>query len=488
MFSFLTALEKKNYLLVCALIFSANTLLAQPYYFKHYQVEDGLANNRVLCILQDSKGFMWFGTVEGLCRFDGYTFKTFQKNIQDTAALHGNYITCLREDADKQLWVGTAEGLHQYNAATESFSLLPGTENKFIHDITVDKVGNLWFIASMVSHSYNNNAFTLFRYNTTTKTFKSYKEEVIEPTSICSAAGTIWAATSLGLLKKYNESRDGFITYNVCEKSEPPNWIEKIYNAGNNNLFISIRDEGIKVFDIATASSSDFVGQNAIITKITAKEFVQYSANEFWVATERDGVFVCNTKTQRVTQLIQNYNNPHSISDNTAFTICKDREGGIWIGTLFGGINYYSNEYSTFQKFFPQNVVNSFVSNVITNITGDADGNLWVGIPNAGLNKLNTQSGIFKNFGPASRLKTIPYPTISGLLATGDDLWIGTLGEGILRMNTKTEKVIKHYTQAAGKISLRDKWVMYFYLSASKDLYAGTWKGLYQYDTNYYIA
>jgi ligand-binding sensor domain-containing protein len=216
MFSFLTALEKDICLLACSVILSANTLLAQPYYFKHYQVEDGLANNRVLCSLQDSKGFMWFGTVQGLCRFDGYTFKTFQKNRLDNTALQGNYITCLYEDAKEQLWIGTAEGLHQYTAATESFSLLRGTENKFIREVTADKAGNLWFIASINSHSYDNNAFTLFRYNTITNTFKPYKKEVIEPTSICAAAGTIWAATSLGLLKKFNESQDGFRTYNVC--------------------------------------------------------------------------------------------------------------------------------------------------------------------------------------------------------------------------------------------------------------------------------
>lgn len=482
MFSFPTALEKGICLLVCALIFSANTSLTQPYYFKHYEVEDGLANNRVLCSLQDSKGFMWFGTVEGLCRFDGYVFKTFQKNKLDSTALHGNYINCLYEDANEQLWVGTAEGLHKYNAGSENFSLLSGTEDKFIRDVTADKAGNLWFIASIVSNSYDNNAFTLFRYNTTAKIFRSYKKEVAEPTSICTGAGTIWVSTSLGLLKKYDESQDGFIAYDVCQKNASSIYVETIYNTGNNSLLISVRDDGIKVFDIAAGSCKDFLNF-AIKTKITAKEFAQYSANEFWVATERDGVFICNTKTNKVTHLLQNYNNPYSISDNTVFTICKDREGGIWIGTLFGGINYYSSEYSTFQKFFPHSGANSSVTNVVSDITEDTDGNLWIGTPNAGVNKLNVKSCEFKNFGPASSLKTIPYSTISGLLAVGNELWIGTLGNGILKMNIKTEKVTKHYTQAAGKISLKDKWVVYFYLSTSKDLFAGTWKGLYKYNT-----
>lgn len=489
MFPFLTALEKDICLLACALIFSVNAV-AQPYYFKHYQVEDGLANNRVLCSLQDSKGFMWFGTVEGVCRFDGYTFKTFQKNKLDSTALHGNYITCLYEDANEQLWIGTAEGLHKYDASTESFSLLPGTEDKFIHDVTADKAGNLWFIASIVSHSYDNNAFTLFKYNITAKTFKPYKKEVIEPTSICTAAGTIWVTTSLGLLKKYNESQDGFITYDVCKNSEPPNWIETIFNTDNNSLLISVRDEGVKVFDIAAEACKDFVTDKTI-SKITAKEFVQRSPNELWIATERDGVFICNTKAQTITHLVQEYSNPYSISDNTVFTICKDKEGGVWIGTLFGGINYYTSEYSTFQKFFPPNCINSLVGNVVNNITEDADGNLWVGTPNAGLNKLNITSGELKNFGPSSRLKTMPYSTISGLLATGNELWIGTQGDGILRVNVTSEKPIKHYTEAAGNISLKDKWVVYFYLSVSKDLYAGTWKGLYKYNKitdNFYLV
>ena len=97
---------------------------SQPYYFRHYQVENGLSNNAVICSAQDKKGFLWFGTKDGLDRFDGYSFKVFRHDAKQQGSIGSNFIHSLFVDKDDILWVGTEKGLYRYDATTESFTLL----------------------------------------------------------------------------------------------------------------------------------------------------------------------------------------------------------------------------------------------------------------------------------------------------------------------------------------------------------------------------
>ena len=138
-------------------------MYGQAYYFRHYQVENGLSNNATICSLQDKKGFLWFGTKDGLDRFDGYSFKIFRSSPDDTGSIGSNFIHCLYEDPGGILWVGTENGLYKYDAITESFSLLKASANAPIRDIRMDGKGNLWFIWG----------FTLSRYNEKKKELRS---------------------------------------------------------------------------------------------------------------------------------------------------------------------------------------------------------------------------------------------------------------------------------------------------------------------------
>src|SRR5882724_947435 len=99
-----------------------NTISGQSYYFRHFQVENGLSNNAVICSLQDKKGFLWFGTKDGLDRFDGYSFKIFRSDPDDSGSIGSNFIHSLYEDPKGVLWVGTEKGLYKHNATTEGFS------------------------------------------------------------------------------------------------------------------------------------------------------------------------------------------------------------------------------------------------------------------------------------------------------------------------------------------------------------------------------
>src|SRR5688572_16865753 len=184
--------NKKHFALAALSILVAVFVYSQPYYFRHYQVENGLSNNAVICSVQDKKGFLWFGTKDGLNRFDGYSFKIFRANPDKPGSIGGNFILSLHEDSNGILWIGTEKGLYRYNETTENFSLLKTNAITPVSDIRMDGKKNLWFISD----------FLLTKYNQETNKITYYPiDKYFEATSLCVLAdGTLWASTAAGLL------------------------------------------------------------------------------------------------------------------------------------------------------------------------------------------------------------------------------------------------------------------------------------------------
>ena len=243
----------------------------------------------------------------------------------------------------------------------------------------------------------------------------------------------------------YKLSTDSFIKYNLFDHSTEPvsKWIEKIYSASNGTILIGTSNQGAKAFDIQNSTYKDIVTYNPDKTEIFVRNFVQTTTNELWIATE-SGIFIYNLQTGKFTNLQKKYNNNYSISDNAVYTFCEDKEGGIWAGTYFGGINYYPKPYTSFNKFFPKIGENSLSGNVVREICQDNNGNMWIGTEDAGLNKLDIATGKFIHFQPTGTKGSISYSNIHGLLVNGDELWVGTFEHGLDILNIKTGKVIRH--------------------------------------------
>jgi ligand-binding sensor domain-containing protein len=139
--------------LICLFFLSA-PIFSQEYYFKHYKVENGMSNNTVLASIQDKDGFLWFGTKDGLNRFDGYHFKTFRSGKDPKTSLGINYIQSLHEFKN-YIWVGTDKGLYSYDKKLEKFSFINEAINSRINDIDNDLKNNLWFISIGTLIKYN---------------------------------------------------------------------------------------------------------------------------------------------------------------------------------------------------------------------------------------------------------------------------------------------------------------------------------------------
>jgi signal transduction histidine kinase/ligand-binding sensor domain-containing protein len=456
------------------LLFSANLIWAQPYYFRHYQVENGLSNNTAFCSVQDGNGFMWFGTKDGLNRFDGYSFKTYRHDPEKRGSLGNDLIYALHHDTDQNLWIGTNDGVYLYNPSKESFSLIKETKGMRIIDLASDQNGNLWILSSFKIYLYHKSTGKIKLF-TTNAPFDAGLVTVLKD-------GGIWISTGKGTLEKYNPKQNNFESFNINGKNKKPEygWVSRIAETESGLLLIGTTNQGVKLFNPVNLQSKNILRLNDDQTPIFVRDIKKTAAHEFWIATE-SGIYVYNDETEKITHLQKQYNNDYSLSDNAVYTICQDREGGIWTGTYFGGLNYYSTQTSLFTKYFPQKGTNSISGSDVREIAKDQAGNFWIGTEDAGLNKLDLKTGQFKHFAPDGKPGSIAYSNIHGLLVDGDQLWVGTFEHGLDVISLKTEKVIKHYQAGVGN-ALRTNFIVTFCKTRSGEILVGTINGIYRYN------
>lgn len=426
-----------------------------------------------MCSLQDTLGFIWLGTKDGLNRYDGNSFKVFRNEPEDSTTIGNGYIRCLYKDRQGRMFAGTQRGLYQYHPRTESFTHIKPSGSKSIKEIVTDQGGNLWFIAEGL----------LTRYSEKDQKVRHYAiDQYFWATSLCVLEdGSLWIATADGVLMKYDPVKDAFTAYDAFGQVPPTTsrWIEKLYAPGKGIILIGTSAAGLLSFDIATATTRSIISRNKDQTGIYVRDILEYKPDQYWLATE-SGLFIYEAKSHSIFNLKKNYLDPYSLSDNAVYTLCKDREGGLWAGTYFGGVNYYAQQNARFQKHFPDYSKNSISGNAVREITQDRYGNLWVGTEDAGLNKISADGSIH-HFMPTGSKTSISYYNIHGLLTTEDVLWVSTHEHGVDLLDLKTGNVLRHYEAGNKAGDLKSNFVLSFYRTRAGKILLGTTAGVFAY-------
>lgn len=445
----------------------------QPYYFKNYQVSNGLASNTITSILQDSKGFIWLGTRNGLNRFDGTAFKTFRNDKNDPASLGSNSVLSLSEDSSQCLWVGTYKGIYRYDPRLETFSLfrqVPAGETRYL---LRDRNNNTWISSN----------FSLYRYDHRKGALISYPQDSNEIASMALGEdSSLWIATRYGAIKKYDPHADDFIAYELTALTPGRrlSTIQDLYPAGDSTVLIGTMDQ-VLLFNPATKQLQDLFSGLTGQARVQVHKILRQSAHEYWIGTET-GLYILDMQERKVRLIQKQYANPYAITDNVIYSFCKDREGGTWVGTFFGGVNYFAPPLNQFRKYFPEPSTNSLSGNLVHEICGDQYGHIWIGTEDAGLNRLDPRTGHIQQFKPDGRKGSIAYQNIHGLATVGNELWIGTYEHGLDVMDIRSGKVIRHYESNQQPGCLRGNFVVSLYKTRSNELLAGTWNGLSRYD------
>ncbi|MCD8318346.1 MAG: response regulator [Paraprevotella sp.] len=355
---------------------------SQGYSFLHINGENGLSQSNVKAIIQDSYGFMWFGTKNGLNRYDGQQVVSF--NCKDEAKHQSNHnISTLFEDDRNILWIGTDEGVYQYDPAADVFTFLDAKTDKgmvittWISGIAKDKKGNIWICAPSQG-MFRSDGKKLYTYDFPDRT---------NPHNICICHnGDIYAIAWYTGLLKYDEKAQKFkqITQDAHGNSLLNLEINTLSEQGDN-LIMSIQNGNLKKYNFIKNELQEIDLQSL---QHTFTRFATVYGDNIYAGTY-DGLYILNEKKHSVTHFKQDLLNPSGLSDNIIYSVYRDREGGLWVGTMYGGVSYLPNNTFTFRKFLPGNSDHSLSSQRIRELAEDDKGNLWIGTEDAGLNVMS---------------------------------------------------------------------------------------------------
>jgi signal transduction histidine kinase/ligand-binding sensor domain-containing protein len=443
-----------------SLLLAASSCFGQ-YYFKQYQVGDGLTHNAVTAIIQDSKGLMWIGTRNGLNRFDGYTFKTCTYAKDNFGRIGNNIINTIAEDKNGMIWVGTGKGLFKYDPYKELVFEIEAAPKEFTSNLIIDRNNNLWFLVN----------FSLYKYTPAQNRVENLKR----PAS-CIAFDTamnMWMGDNDGNISLYDPEKGNSTKITIVDKSLPVNArsISKIYRINNNKLLIGCFKQGLKSYDIQTGE----VGSLPLRTDksdIYVRDITIDNDGQYWIATE-SGIYIYDLVHNLSRNLVKQHGAPYAITDNAVYVLCKDNRGGMWAGTFFGGINYCSKENSRFEKFYPIPGINSISGEAVREICADSNNNLWIGTEDAGLNKLNLQTGQFTNYAASGKKGSISYPNIHGLLAWNDQLFIGPFLQGMEIMDIRTGVITDRFKLIGNRKDQVSDFVINIYRTKDDRLLVG---------------
>ena len=454
--------------LVCISLASL-PIKAMDYHFKRYEIDEGLSNNSVNGCVQDANGFLWIGTRDGLNRFDGVTFYTFYNQASQKNSLISDWINDLVLSPKGELWVSTNKGIQRYDYQTESFSLLPFTEGAGYTDIAFDHKGLLWMLSPQ----------SLICYNEASDHFQTYNFAENDPvvSFYITSDDEFWAISKQGYIGKLDRRTQAF-EYVVEEPSQTPVHIEHA-----STLYVSIShqialvgtvDQGIKLVQLSDGKTQELIKPQKR-QPLYARSIQPMNEDEIWIATF-NGIYIYHLTTKTITHLAQEKGNYYSLSSNAIKRFCKDREGGIWICTDNGGINYLP-PYLNFHKDYDVPGTDGIKGEVIHDLLQDPSGRIWIGTEDAGLNLFDPHTHTYKLF---QEHEGLSQNCIHGLAYLNNQLWVGTLSNGIDVIDLSSQRIIEHYNIKTPSAS--NATIVYLYTTRQQQLYAATSNGVYRFE------
>lgn len=467
--------------------------------FDHITVEKGLSQSRVLAILQDQQGFIWFGTQNGLNKYDGYKFTVYKHDPTQTNSISNNWITGLGQDSQGVIWISTlGGGINKFDPKTNTFNSYKNDpknpnslSNNLVYYLRVDSKDNVWAATSIDG---------LNKLDIKTNKITRYHHDKNNPNTLSSDSvmsifedkeGTLWVGTTQGL-NKFNPKNETFTTYlPKTDLAKDFGYITSMAQDSSGTIWLGTSNGGLNKFDpstdVFTPYRKDPSNPNSIssnwVTAITASD-----DGGLWVGTYNGGLNRFNIATGNFTAYQSDFNIPTNIASNSINSLYKDRTGILWIGTYDKGISKYDPNSPAF-KSFPKNLT-SLNSRNIWAIFQDRSQIMWLGTAEGGFYKYDPKTNIFTNY--SSKLSVGDNSTTYAIKTIYQDrsgvIWLAPRFNGLNRYNVETDSFTQFLPQTNGSSVNND--VLAIYEDSKERFWVGAVSGLYLFDrkTNQFTA
>ena len=438
--------------------------------FENLSIEDGLSQVTVYTIFQDHRGFMWFGTRDGLNKYDGYKFTIYRHQPYDSTTLTHNKINCLYEDHLGLMWVGTDDGINIYNRELDSFQPFVNDSikfssvcNKIINTIYEDRSGNLWIGTEDGLCRINSDRTKLTSFisdNNDTESLSDNHISVIYQ----DRQGTIWIGTDNGLnyIMTGSDRVKRFLHQSGNPNTLCDNNVHMILEDKTGYLWIGTSN-GLSRYDLRKNRFNTYKYnkyRNNSLASNTVNAILLDKNGLLWLGTDH-GLSIFDSRTGNFTNFYSDLTNPFSLGDNHVYSLFADRSGIIWIGTYGGGISKYNPQMERFTHYLiNQKKADHKSENFTYAFAQNNDEILWIGT-NEGLFSFNRKNGRYKQYAEtAGDSNGLCDDRVRSLLFDSDGkLWIGTY-EGLNRFDITTGSFEVYKNDPSDKNSLSNNFVI----------------------------
>lgn len=461
--------------------------------FQHFNINHGLSQNSVTCINNDVFGFLWIGTFDGLCRYDGYEFKTYRSEPGNPRSIRSNSINTIFRDLQGKLWIGTlGGGLYSYDPAIDGFRYYElGLSKNNVRSIHQDTDSSFWIGTNS----------GLVNYDPFTGNKKIYAYESGNPFTPgdntilaldIDEQGNIWIGTQRGGLNKLDRSSEKFSRYTHIMAGKQELLLDEVTQLefiDQGKLLVGTKNHGLLEMNTAEESFKILINDQNKPEIRGELNFTTVDALFFendsicWVGMLGGGLLKYNTARGSFIPSFQDEEIPFSLSRNAVSAVFVDQQENLWVGTIDGGLNFSNQKRKDFDFFIHQpSDPKSLSRSSVLSILEDSKGNIWVGTDEGGLNVKPPWSSEFRRFksGSENDHSTIHHVITSLCEDKQGNIVIGTPSNGISIFHPESERFTHYTSENSG---LKNNWIFTLMEDSGGRLWLGTnGGGLIQFD------
>ncbi|MEL7146522.1 MAG: two-component regulator propeller domain-containing protein, partial [Bacteroidota bacterium] len=451
------------------------------YTFKRLETDDGLSNGIIYTTLKDSRGFVWFGTDNGLNRFDSYEFKVYLHDTDEKSSIANNRVVDLEEDSQGNIWIGSDGGLSMYDPVTDKFTnytSVPGGEGFGVNSLVIDQNDN-------VLAGTDNAGLLLLRKGS--KSFEIFSVDSSTPGSIVgnqiydmtqASPTTVWLSTNYGGMELFDLTSKTFKQFSF-------EWPKPIFSYGQKPVIIDRNGDvwvgtsiGVFKFQTSTQTFKRYADWDNGFNAFIVNGLYEDPQGKIWIGTDGGGISILDPTDGTYQYILSNPYYEKSLTSNAIYDIYEDNDGILWIGTYAAGVNVYNPKGSIFNNYesIPEEPSSLSLNNVLA-IHRNNEGKIWVGTDRGGLNLFDPEKGTFQRFrhNPRDR-QSISGDVIKSIYEDHEGtLWLGTYDAGLMEFSQKTNKVTRRFTNIPGdETSLAGKNIWFM----TEDLQDRLWIGM----------